>query len=243
MKFAHLLIPLLIFTGTGCDKIKSLTTNDVSLVKDNTLEFDKSITVGQAIDKYRYFKKTEWESIKEDNGRRIVQTTGYLDVEKHPDINKNKTPDLKSAFYRFQFIINLDKTLEIGWCGFGAEKTDGTKVEPEKTSSRLQCINTLKEVYANELKDLKVVATPEKNSCSEVSSSIKNAKTEMEAYFADNQKYPQQIPWTNGKPSDGVTVELVYVDNNKYSIKAYHPNCNTALLTSSDSTEITEQSK
>lgn len=145
MKLYVLLFLLLsVISISGCDKAKSLTNSDVSLVKAGTLEFDKSLTVGQAIDKYRYFKKTDWELLKEDNGRRVVQTTADIDVMKHPDINPAKIPELKSAFYKFQFIINQDKTFQLGWCGFGAEKTDGSKIEPDKSVNLIRCINTLK---------------------------------------------------------------------------------------------------
>lgn len=148
-------------TLAGCDKAKSLTNSDVSLVKTGTLEFDKSLTVGQAIDKYRYFKKTDWELLKEDNGRRVVQTTADIDVMKHPDINLAKIPELKSAFYKFQFIINQDKTFQLGWCGFGAEKTDGSKIEPDKSVNLIRCVNTLKEIYANEVGEVPVIPVPQ----------------------------------------------------------------------------------
>lgn len=155
------LVLLLIVILAGCDQAKKLINSDVSLVKSGTLEFDKSLTVGQAIDKYRYFKKTHWESLKEDNGRRAVQVTADIDVMKHPDINPAKIPDLKSAFYRFQFIINQDKTFQMGWCGFGAEKNDGNKLEPNKTSNVIACLNTLKEIYANEVGVVPVIPTPQ----------------------------------------------------------------------------------
>lgn len=247
MKFYQLVILLVIIINlSACDKVNSLTTTDVSLVKNGTLEFDKSITVGQAIDKYRYFNKTEWKSIEEDNGRRIVQTTGYIDITKHPEINNNKTPDIKSAFFKFQFKINQDKTFELSWCGFGAEKTDGTKIDPEKTSNTLQCINTLKEFYANEVGDVASASTPEKDYCSDVRYSIRNAQTAMESFFADNQKYPRQLPdITNfeGNNVEGVTVEVLSVDDDTYTLKAFSSDCNKVMLATSSHTGITEELK
>ncbi len=159
----HIILFLLlsVISITGCDKAKNLIDSDVSLVKSGTLEFDKSLAVGQAIDKYRYFKKTDWELLKEDNGRRVVQATADIDVMKHPDINPAKIPELKSAFYKFQFIINQDKTFQLGWCGFGAEKTDGSKIEPNKSVNLIRCINTLKEIYANEVGEVPVIPAPQ----------------------------------------------------------------------------------
>jgi len=37
---------------TGC--------SEVNTVKDGTLNFDNSITVGEAFDKYSYFSDTDW---------------------------------------------------------------------------------------------------------------------------------------------------------------------------------------
>ncbi len=163
MKLINTIVLLLIIVvSTGCDKAKSLTNSDVSIVKNGTLEFDKSITVGQAIDKYRYFTKTDWESMKEENGRRIVQTTAQIDITKYPEVNKIKIPDLKSAFFKFQFVINQDKTFQIGWCGFGAEMNAGKKIEPDKTVNLLQCMNTLREIYANEVGEVPVAVSPAK---------------------------------------------------------------------------------
>ena len=94
----------------GCDKAKELTGGDVSLVKNGMLEFDKSLTVGKAIDNYKFFKKTKWESITTDNGRRIVTVVGTIDTEKHPQISQ--TSGVKSAEMKFEFKINQDKTFE-----------------------------------------------------------------------------------------------------------------------------------
>ena len=134
----------------GCDKVKSVTNGDVSLVKGGTLEIDKSLTVGQAIDNYKYFKKTEWESLKTDNGRRIVQVKADIDTAKSPSLNPEKLPGLKSAQIQFQFKINTDKSFEVAWCGIASEKTDGTKIDPDQSANMQYCLRTLKGIYDNE---------------------------------------------------------------------------------------------
>ena len=53
---------------TGC--------SDVSTVKDVTLNFDNSITVGEAFDRHKYFSDIDWTDFKTLNGRKIVQVTG-----------------------------------------------------------------------------------------------------------------------------------------------------------------------
>lgn len=83
----------------------------------------------------------------------------------------------------------------------------------------------------------------DKKYCSDVKSTIIRAKTEMESSFAVNQKYPRQIPWLSSKPENGVTVELISVDDMNYSMKASHPKCGKIMLTTSGETGIIEQSR
>jgi len=37
---------------------------NVNTVKNGTLNFDNSITVGEAFDNYKYFRKTKWEEFE-----------------------------------------------------------------------------------------------------------------------------------------------------------------------------------
>lgn len=133
------MLGLSLFVG-GC------SDNKVSMVKNGTLEFDKSLTVGQALDKYKYFKNTKWEVITTENGKKVVQAIGQIALDNHPSI---KNPEFKAMDIRFQFIVNQDKTFELGWCGVGVEKTNGEKVEPNQTADLNACIQWLKGIYNN----------------------------------------------------------------------------------------------
>lgn len=138
---------VLISNLLGCDKVNSLTGGDVSLVKDGMLEMDKSLTVGKAIDNYKYFKKTDWKSITTDNGRKIVTVVASIDTDKHPKINKEA--GVKSAEMKFEFKINQDKTFEVGWCGLDFEKNDGEKHTASENVNITTCLNSLKSIYNN----------------------------------------------------------------------------------------------
>ena len=78
---------LLLFGFIGCGKVSTpFMDSDVSLVKDGTLRFDKSLKLGQAIDNYKYFKNVKWSSITSDNGKRIVSVIADIDMDKmRPD--------------------------------------------------------------------------------------------------------------------------------------------------------------
>lgn len=123
--------------------------SDISRVKDGVLELDKSLTVGQAIGNYKYFKKAEWKALTTDNGRKIVEVDGDIDIEKHPSINAKEIPNLKQAYLRLQFTINQDDTFQIGWCGVGFEKQNGEKLEPKENADLVSCANSLQSIYQN----------------------------------------------------------------------------------------------
>ena len=70
-----------VLCGLGASVLCSCDIGDpVSKVKNGTLSFDKSTTVGKALDRYKYFKKTEWKSSKTDNDRTFVEFRGNIDV-------------------------------------------------------------------------------------------------------------------------------------------------------------------
>ena len=56
------------------------STPRIDLVKNGILDFDKSITVGKALDNYRFFRSTAWKEFESDQGRNIVEFTGEFDL-------------------------------------------------------------------------------------------------------------------------------------------------------------------
>src|SRR6266511_2632953 len=74
------LVPVFVtFMLTACGTAGG---NDVSLVKTAYLQLDKSVTVGNALDKYKYFKITEWKSFITEKGQHIVECNGIVDIDK-----------------------------------------------------------------------------------------------------------------------------------------------------------------
>jgi len=142
--FVPFSILVIFLTIVGCDKFGG---GELDLVKNGTLAMDKSLTVGKAIDNYKYFKNTEWKLVTTDNGKKIVEAVGNIDTGKHPTLNSNG--GIKSIHIKFQFKINQDKTFELAWCGIGAEKNDGSKLEEDQNVNMLKCINSLKSIYNN----------------------------------------------------------------------------------------------
>lgn len=124
---------------TGC--------SDVGVVKNGTLNFDNSITVGEAFDKYSYFSSTNWKSFETSNGRKIVEVTGELND--HYIKKMGWTEQIKEASLIVQFKINKDDTFEIAAIGMKATDLKGNTKEGNigQGMSNRQLNNLLQELY------------------------------------------------------------------------------------------------
>lgn len=149
------LVSFLVIIGfAGCG-------DNISMVKKGTLEFDKSIPIGQAFDKYKYFKKTEWKELVTDNGKKIVQVQGIIDLSLYPKdrsyfvnyfftelYSALEKKDLKEVRIIVQFTINQDDTFKFSYYGVEATTIDGKEVS--HNSSDRGVIAGLKDIYAND---------------------------------------------------------------------------------------------
>ena len=124
---------------TGC--------SNVDTVKDGTLNFDNSITVGEAFDKYSYFSDTDWEDFETLNGRKIVQVTGEFNENYIKKMGQTK--QFEKASLIVQFKINKDDTFEISAIGLEATDLKGKtkKVDLGKGMSTRQLNMMSKELY------------------------------------------------------------------------------------------------
>lgn len=147
MQFKKIILKLIvvclmavIFIGCG---------DDASIVKNGILDFDKSITVGQAFDKYKYFSSTKWRSFSTDNGKKIVEVKGDLKNEYLQHMNWEDK--FASASLVVQFTLNKDDTFELSAIAFDFLTRNGDK-RREDIGARLteRQFNTfLKELYNN----------------------------------------------------------------------------------------------
>jgi hypothetical protein len=79
------------------------TTRYISIVKNSTLHFNDTTTVGKAFDNYDYFSNVEWVLLKSKNGRNVVQFDGTIDVRKVAEItishnDENVEKEIKDAY-------------------------------------------------------------------------------------------------------------------------------------------------
>ena len=86
--------------------------SDVEIVMNGTLPYDKSITIGDAFNNFRYFENKTWKVRQEENKIKLVIFIGALDLEKLKRYN-NDINRLKAAFVRIVFVISNDNSIDV----------------------------------------------------------------------------------------------------------------------------------
>ena len=112
-----LLVVMLAFTIlVGC-------TNDIETVKSGVLNFNKTITIGNALDRWQSCKYQWWQEFESDSGIRVVEFVCDHEISRYfnkiksflPDEEKAKSDHLNvlSIVQTFQFTLNLDGTFQV----------------------------------------------------------------------------------------------------------------------------------
>lgn len=129
----------------------------VNLVKNGVLELDRSVSVGDALNDYKFFKKTSWKSFVAEQNRRIVEFSAQFDFDKFagtsiPEAKKSVlSPAMVSKSkqklngveisYVVQFsIAKKDSSFDIAFSALEIEKKGRSDKEtfPEKGNSILK---------------------------------------------------------------------------------------------------------
>ena len=75
-KISNYVFMLLIFTLTGCQG------SPESIVREGTLDFDKSVVLENVLSNYKYFSTKKWESSKDSQSRKVVTFMADFDYKK-----------------------------------------------------------------------------------------------------------------------------------------------------------------
>ncbi len=123
---------------------------NVNMVKDGTLDYDTSLTVGEAFENYRYFDSVAWSEFETDNGRDVVQVDGVFTDEYMT--TQPAFQAFNGATLKVQFIVNKDNTFVLHNISIDFEKKDGTNQEVDlaDTMTDNQLDTMLYELYNNE---------------------------------------------------------------------------------------------
>lgn len=135
---------------TGC-------FSEVDTVKSGVMNFNKTITVGEAFDNWNNCQKGEWESFETDNKTKVVQFScfkkgvkEYMSKAKSFLSEKEQAKasylDIESNTQIFQFTINKDDTFQIDNVQVETVWSDG-----KKFSDSQKAMKELERVYENEI--------------------------------------------------------------------------------------------
>lgn len=74
--------PAFVFLFSALTIIASCSNESmVDTIRNSTLNFDRTITIGQAFDSYPFFKEKRYEELVDNKGRKVVRFTGVLTSE------------------------------------------------------------------------------------------------------------------------------------------------------------------
>ena len=134
-------ILMLVLSGCG----------NTNIVKDGILDLDKSISVGEAFDRYKYFKNVTWDDFKADNGRDIVEVQGTLSQSYINEKNQIIQNKLKNVILTVQFQINKDDTFEIYAINIEMSGENGKVVNVGEGVSFANINQLLLEIYQDKI--------------------------------------------------------------------------------------------
>lgn len=120
-----LLIIVILFSG--CSE-ESVNLSNIEKVKNGVMNFDKSITIGQAFDNWNSCKNKKWNEFTTDNQKQIVEFTCKVNA----------------LDCTIQWAINLDNTTKIIYAKLLAKQENGQILEKTITTNQL-----LKAIYSN----------------------------------------------------------------------------------------------
>jgi hypothetical protein len=86
--------------------------SDVEIVMNGRLAYDRSMTIGDAFNNFRYFQSIKWRVHQDENKKRLVIFIGTLDLGKLKQY-RNEINALQAAFIRTIFVINNDNSIEV----------------------------------------------------------------------------------------------------------------------------------
>ena len=132
------------------------TDKKVAIVKNGVLKFDKTLTVGEAFDNYKYCKNVKWESFTTDNGREIVQVTCDYDFnnkdnsKESRELIKQKRIGKLEIYYQFEILKTGENQFQLRGEYETVYDKNGKVIANDNQSSIIEALGDLKHIYEDE---------------------------------------------------------------------------------------------
>jgi len=148
MNIKYLVASIFLFAALqGCG-----SPSDTDLVKNGIMPFNKTLTVGEAFDRWSECQQKNWEEFESDNGQRVVQfTCSARDVAAFMGKAKSMLNEsnydhfnMTEVLSTFQWTINKDDSFQLQDVGTTWTWADG------KSKKVAADAEMLKSVYSNE---------------------------------------------------------------------------------------------
>jgi len=130
----------------------SCAKSDVDIVKNGTLSYEKSITIGDAFDNFKFFKNKKWEAHEEENKRKCVVFMGELDLEKLKETKyyNHYLNNIAKAFIMAYFVIHRDKTININYFSYKIVRVGDNRLQGWNMDSIDYLIEAILNIYKND---------------------------------------------------------------------------------------------
>jgi len=130
--------------------------SDLDKVKNGVLDFNKTITVGQALDNWKSCESKDWKSFTSDNGVKVVEFTCHHRAKDYFSKLKDITPkepgkdptylDIVDNAQIFQFTLNKDDTFQIN-----AVEVQNTWADGSEFKDAQKPLEQLEAAYENKM--------------------------------------------------------------------------------------------
>ncbi|WP_263833580.1 hypothetical protein [Sulfurospirillum oryzae] len=97
-------------------------------VKNSTLEFDRSRTIGKVFNTYIYFEKILWKERVTHAGQKIVQVDGFIDID-FLSFDEVYKKILKSIKIIAHFNVSADRTVKLNYMGIETTNINGETIK------------------------------------------------------------------------------------------------------------------
>ncbi len=145
---------------------------NIDIVKSGSLKIDSSVTVGNALDNYKYFSSTSWKEFEDSQKRMVVEFNGKIPLDTIIDNIANgrdkevenrfllKYPEFKSgAIVRIQFLIDASrKSFSVGYSCIeinGKQRCEGDldNIKDIYVNKFVSCVKVFGSMMFNEVRN------------------------------------------------------------------------------------------